>query len=68
MRTPLAGQYVVAKRAGPGWDLYTLEEWGAFNPPRIHLDKDGRILFNGRTTGYDSNILLDTGNSLDPLE
>lgn len=65
MRTPFAGDLVVAAQSGPGFDLYTLDEWGTMSPPRMRLDAQGRLLYHGRTTGYGLDILLDTGETLE---
>jgi len=64
MRTPFAGQRVVARANGDGFDLFTLEEWGTLAPARIHVDAHDRILFHGRTTGYRADLLLDSGESV----
>jgi hypothetical protein len=65
MRTPLAGHYVIARAAIDGYELFTVEEWGAMAPPRIRVDADGRVLYHGRTTGYRADILADTGQTVD---
>lgn len=63
MRTPFAGQRVVARVGGDGADFFTLEEWGTLRESRIRLDAQGRVLYNGRTTGYREDVLLDTGET-----
>jgi hypothetical protein len=65
MRTPFAGQRVIARAKGGGFDLFTLEEWGTLAPARMRVDAQDRILFHGRTTGYDADHLLDTGEAVD---
>jgi hypothetical protein len=65
MRTPFAGQRVIARANGDGFDLFTLEEWGALAPSRIRVDAHDRVLFHGRTTGYKSDLLLDSGETVD---
>ena len=64
MRTPFAGQRVIARANEDGFELFTLEEWGTLSPSRIRVDAHDRVLFHGRTTGYRSDHLLDTGESV----
>ena len=61
MRTPFAGQRVVISGAAGGYDVRTLEEWATLAPARIRVDSLGRVLFHGRFTGYQVDMLLDTG-------
>jgi hypothetical protein len=64
MRTPFAGLLVIARAEGDGFDLFTAEEWGTLAPSRIRVDVAGRVLFHGRTTGYRSDVLIDSGESV----
>ena len=68
MRTPFAGQAVIARARGDGFDLFTIEEWGTMAPARIRVDAQGRVIFNGRPTGYRSDVLVDSGETVDPLD
>ena len=65
MRTPFAGQTVIARSSTGGFDLFALEEWSTLADPRIRVDPNGRILYHGRPTGYWSDILLDSGDTVD---
>ena len=65
MRTPFAGRQVIARLDGSGFELFTLEEWGTLAPARIRVDTQGRVLFNGRPTGYRADVLVDSGETAD---
>jgi hypothetical protein len=65
MRTPFAGQQVIVRAHGDGFELFTVEEWGTLAPARIRVDAHERVLFNGRTTGYRADVLLDSGETSD---
>ncbi|MFN0070704.1 MAG: hypothetical protein ACKVVP_04340, partial [Chloroflexota bacterium] len=65
MRTPFAGQRVIARSAGSGFDLFILEEWGALMPARLRVNAEGRLLYHGRPTGYREDVLVDSGETVD---
>jgi len=68
MRTPFAGQTVIARSRPGGFDLFTVDEWSTLADPRIRVDPNGRILYHGRSTGYRSDILVDCGETVDERE
>jgi hypothetical protein len=65
MRSPFAGQQVIARADADGFNLFTVEEWGTLASSRIRVDGHGRVLFNGRTTGYREDVLVDSGETAD---
>jgi hypothetical protein len=68
MRTPFAGEAVIARARGDGFDLFTIDEWATMAPARIRVDAHGRVIFHGRPTGYRSDVLVDSGETIDPLD
>lgn len=68
MRTPFAGQQVIARADGDGFALFTVEEWGTLAPSRIRVDSTDRILFHGRPTGYRADVLVDSGETIEAAD